>query len=40
MLKIQHFVELGSLSIIQQVDLNDKTYELPVFYLPHHPVVR
>ena len=34
------FVELRSLGIIQQVDLTNKTNELPVFYLPHHPVVR
>ena len=33
-------VELRSLGIIQQVDLTNKTDELPVFYLPHHPVVR
>ena len=34
------FVELRSLGIIQQVDLTNKTNKLPVFYLPHHPVVR
>ena len=34
------FVELRSLGIIQQVDLTNKTNELPVFYLPHHPVAR
>ena len=25
---------------MQQVDLTNKTNELPVLYLPHHPVVR
>ena len=34
------FVELRSLGIIQQFDLTNKTNELPVSYLPHHPVVR
>ena len=34
------FVELRSLGIIQQVDLTNKPNELPVFYLPHLPVVR
>ena len=29
-----------NLDIIRQVDLGDQTDESPVFYLPHHTVVR